>query len=61
MYTNNVDIGNFGLIPTESKDSKGVQNTYNNNQYNATQNEMIIEEDNCGIICNSIPFFLLLY
>ena len=60
MYTNNVDIGNFGLIPPESKDSKGIQNTYNTIQYNAKQNEMIIEEDNCGIICNSIPFFFVI-
>ena len=31
------------LTPQENEDSKGIQNTYNTNQSNITQNEMTFE------------------
>ena len=53
-YLNNqLGSGNYPLIPGNSQ---GAQNTYNVNQNNSTENEMIIECEKWGAICNSIGF-----
>ena len=64
MPNNNAELNNMALIP-EYEQSKYTQSPNNINQYQTTQNKMIIKEDDgcsmCAVICVfCIPIFLLL-